>query len=64
MITLRQFVLGALALISYALMFFLIIRFFDAMNLLNGVFMVGSWLLTIGLCWAADRAGKKKDCCG
>lgn len=53
--------LGTLALISYALMFFLVVRFFDETNLVNGIFMVGSWLATIGLCWATDCVGRKKN---
>lgn len=55
MFALKKFLLGSLAMISYFLMFVLIIRFFDAMNVVNAVLMVGVWLLTLALLYLADH---------
>ena len=59
MCSLRVCALGTVSLISYALMFLAIIRFFDSMSLTTGAVMVASWLATIGLCYLTDRASKQ-----
>ena len=55
MFAIKKFVLGSLAMLSYCLMFVVIIRFFDAMNTVNGVLMVAVWLLTLALLYLADH---------
>ena len=56
MVSINKLVLGVLAMISYFMMFIVIIRFFDAMSLLNGAIMVGVWLLTLALLYWADHS--------
>ncbi len=55
MFAIKKFVLGMLAMLSYFLMFVVIIRFFDAMNVANGAVMIGVWLLTLALLYLADH---------
>lgn len=55
MFAFKKLVFGSLAMISYFLMFVVIIRFFDAMNFANGAVMVGVWLLTLALLYLADH---------
>jgi len=54
MFALGKIFLGTLAMLSYVLTIFCIVRFFDAISLTNGVIMVGVWLLTLALLRAAD----------
>jgi hypothetical protein len=60
MFLINKLVLGTLAMISYFFMFIVIIRFFDAMNLVNGATMIGVWLLTLALLYLADHQPGKK----
>lgn len=55
MFGIKKLMLGTLAMVSYCLMFVVIIRFFDAMNLFNGAIMVAVWLLTLALLYLADH---------
>ncbi len=61
MFALKKLVFGSLAMISYFLMFVVIIRFFDAMNIANGVVMIGVWLLTLALLYLADHQPGKNS---
>jgi hypothetical protein len=55
MFALKKFMFGSLAMVSYFLMFLVIIRFFDAMTVANGAAMLGMWLLTLFLLYLADH---------
>lgn len=55
MFAIGKLLAGTLAMLSYVLLFAVIIRFFDAMTLLNGVVMVAVWLLTLALLYVADH---------
>lgn len=55
MFALKKFLYGSLAMVSYFLMFLMIIRFFDAMSVTNGAIMVCMWLLTLALLYVADH---------
>lgn len=55
MFAIKKFALGTLAMLSYVLMFVVIIRFFDAMSIVNSVLMVAVWLLTLALLYLADH---------
>jgi len=55
MFALKKFMFGSLAMVSYALMFLVIIRFFDAMTFANGAIMFAVWLLTLALLYLADH---------
>lgn len=55
MFALKKFLYGSLAMVSYFLMFLMIIRFFDAMSVTDGAIMFGMWLLTLILLYWADH---------
>lgn len=55
MFAIGKILAGTLAMLSYVLMIACIIRFFDAMSLVNGAIMVVTWLLTLALLYVADH---------
>jgi hypothetical protein len=60
MFAIKKLLFGSLAMVSYFLMFLVIIRFFDAMNVANGALMLGMWLLTLVLLYLADHQPGRK----
>ena len=61
----RPILTGTAALISFFVMMLCIMNFFSAMSLGSGALMVGTWLLTIGLCYLASKSQTRSSggCC-